>query len=314
LSILSRCRGVLRTVAWLGFGTIVAIAVVSAVRDGGTRAAIAQMSRPETIPWLIAAVGANLMGFVVGMVAWRTLMAGMGSRLDLLTSSHIVAISLLGKLIPGPMWGVLAEVDLARKAGVPPARKVTHTLLFLAIIVLTGGAMGCVAAFSVLGARAAWFAILLTVPLGVLVRPALIGHGVKWAAARLRRPITAEQPSSRSVRLSSLIQMGAWSIAGLHLWAIAVALGAAPLPALLVCVGTFAFASVAGAAVIFLPDGLGVREVIIVVALSSLLPLSSAEIGAVVSRLCCLAAELGAAGSTILIQIARTSTKSEVAQ
>ena len=91
-----------------------------------------------------------------------------------------------------------------------------------------------------------------------------------------------------------------WLIAGLHLWALAVLFGASPLAALPACVGGFAVAMLVGSLVLIVPDGVGAREVVLLLPLATILPWSTAVVVAVLSRIVVLVSELLAAGLALL--------------
>ncbi|OON32009.1 hypothetical protein BSA16_07950, partial [Micromonospora sp. Rc5] len=65
-------------------------------------------------------------------------------------------------------------------------------------------------------------------------------------------------------------------------------------------VGAFALATTAGTFAIFVPDGAGVREVLVVAALSTVLPLPAAVTAAVASRVLSTLAEVLTAGLALL--------------
>ena len=60
--------------------------------------------------------------FVCTMLVWRALMAGVGSPLSVGVASRVLFIGQLGKYLPGSVWPVLAQMELASDHKVPRAR------------------------------------------------------------------------------------------------------------------------------------------------------------------------------------------------
>jgi uncharacterized membrane protein YbhN (UPF0104 family) len=105
------------------------------------------------------------------------------------------------------------------------------------------------------------------------------------------------------VRQAIALQSLSWFISGHHLWLLAVVAGAPPGPAYLVCVAGFPVATTAGILVMVAPDGIGVREVVLVAALSTVLPVPLATTVTLASRLACTISEIAVgAGGLALAQ------------
>jgi len=246
-------------------------------RDGA--AALSALARPGTLPLAVAAVAANLAGLLVGMVAWRVLVPVGG-----LAAARIFFLGQLGKYLPGRVWGVVTHVDLGRRAGVPAERMVTAYLLSIGLTILTGAGVG------LLAAPGGWVAAPVLGLVACLVWPRLLSYPLALAARVFRRPVTPVPP--RLVRWALALAVVSWLVSGLHLWAVSVALGAAPGRAATVAVGAFALATVAGSLSVVAPDGWGVREFALTAALATILPWSAAGLAAIASRLICVVVEV----------------------
>jgi uncharacterized membrane protein YbhN (UPF0104 family) len=246
-------------------------------QDGGP--ALAILTRPAAAPLAAVAVLANLAGLLLGAAGWRVLVPVGG-----LAAARIFCVGLLSKYLPGRVWGVVTHVDLGLAAGVPAPRMVSAYLLSVGLSLLTGAAVGLLAVPHV------WLGIgaLLLVP--CLVWPRLLDRPLTAAARRLKQPLSPLEP--RLIRGALTVEVTAWLVAGLHLWAIAVALGARPWPSLPVCVGAFALATVAGGLSVVTPDGLGVRELTLAALLTAVMPWSDAALAAVASRVVCVVVEI----------------------
>jgi glycosyl transferase family 2/lysylphosphatidylglycerol synthase-like protein len=278
---------------WLTPLVIVAalVGVGFALRRDGP-AALTALTRPGALPLLGAAVAANLAGLLVGMVAWRVLVPVGG-----LVAARIFFLGQLGKYLPGRVWGVVTHVDLGGRAGVPAERMVTAYLVSIGLTILSGAGVG------LLAAPGAWIALPALAFVACLVWPGLLNRPIAVAARLLKREITPV-PAGR-LRLALGLAVLSWLVSGLHLWAIAVALGAEPGRSAAVAVGAFALATVAGSLSVITPDGWGVREFALTAALATVLPLSVAGLAAIASRLVCVLVEVSI--SLVVLGLSRSA-------
>jgi uncharacterized membrane protein YbhN (UPF0104 family) len=117
-----------------------------------------------------------------------------------------------------------------------------------------------------------------------LLVPRVINELLTRALKLLRRPPLDQPLSGRAIFRGSLWTLAFWFVFGLHVWVLAVGLGADPLAALPVAIGGFALAFSIGPLLVVLPAGAGVREAVLVVLLSSVLPTPEATAVALTSR------------------------------
>lgn len=288
----------LRRLATVLFVVAVAVGVTVALRDADW-AAVGDMAQPADLALLGAALVVNSAGLVLGMLSWRSLLTGLGSPVGVGTAARIFFVGMITKFVPGRFWALIANIKMGRTAGVTPARMATVYVLNIAVMSLTGLTVGLIAAPSVLGGRAGWLLLAALPVLAATVRPELAN---RWAAALarlLRRP--APTPARhRDLRYAICAQGISWLVAGVQFWLVAVAAGAPPAAAFPVCVGAFGLAAVLGSFVVFVPDGIGVREGMLMVALTGLLPLPAAGAVVLVSRLVCTVSEIASAGVALL--------------
>ncbi|WYB32168.1 lysylphosphatidylglycerol synthase domain-containing protein [Streptomyces sp. SM1P] len=212
---------------------------------------------------LSAALVANAAGLVLSMLSWRVLVVDGGSPARTSDTARIFFIGVISKFVPGRIWGVLAHVQLGKAVGIAPERMIAAFGLGLVIGMTTGAAAGLLVAPAVFGTGAWVFAPLVLVAAAAVARPGWVGRLVAWTMRLARRPAGAADSSPRALRLSIGWACASWAVSGLHLWVIAVLLGAPPLLSLPVCVGGFALATVAGSLAFVLPDGWGARELVL---------------------------------------------------
>ncbi|MEU6163475.1 lysylphosphatidylglycerol synthase domain-containing protein [Streptomyces tanashiensis] len=297
-------RGRLRRALPVLFPVAVVTGIGFALHDRADELA-ALVLRPDSVPYLLAALAANALAVLLSMATWRTLLSDLGPRVPGRTATRIYFTSYLGKYVPGAVWGVLAQLRMGGAAGVPAPVVLAVFLLNLIVAVLTGLAVGPIAAPWTIGAEAWWLVLPGAVTLAFAVRPGLL-HRLAASAARLARRRPPEtRASDRGMRRALASATGSWAAGGLHLWALAVMLGAPPLTALPVCVGGFALATAAASLVVVLPDGWGAREALLLLALTAVLPWQEATAVAVASRVVCTLSEVLVGGAALLLTLPR---------
>ncbi|MFC4536177.1 lysylphosphatidylglycerol synthase domain-containing protein [Sphaerisporangium dianthi] len=234
---------------------------------------------------LAGALLASTLGLSFGFLAWRVVLLEIGPPVSEPRVVRIFFVGFLSKYVPGRVPGLIAMTKVATANGVTFGRLMSASAVVMSLVLLSGFTVGLLAGVQMLGARAAWLAGAAVLIVVVLVRPQLINQGSALLLRLLRRPAAATSVSVRGVRLAVAWQSLSWVVTGLHLWPLAIAMGAPPGRSLALCVGAFTLATSAGIAAVFIPDGIGVREAVLTAALTLVLPAPAAAVVALASRL-----------------------------
>ncbi len=254
--------------------------------------------------WVLpVAVIAGMCGLSAQMLGWRALLSGLGSSLPYRVAARVMFVSQLGKYLPGSVWAFVAQVELARDQKVPRSRGAAATLLAVAVTVATGLAVAASAlpATSVDAARRWWWALLLA-PLSLAtLHPRVVGWGIRLAGRPFTRfrEVAEAGPlhiGGRAITAAVGWSLLAWVPLGLHVWVLTWSVGGDPVSSVGPAVGAYALAWTLGLLVIFAPAGIGVREVVLVVALAPVVDAGAALVVAVLSRLVMTLADLAWAG------------------
>ncbi|WP_027660383.1 glycosyltransferase [Salinispora fenicalii] len=233
-----------------------------------------------------AAFTINCVGLVFGVLSWRALFADLGARVDPWTASRIFFVGFLVKFVPGRFVALPVLLRLGKAVDVGPVRLASVFMVSWGIVALTGVTVGLGAAPAVAGTQTWWLLGLAALPvLALLIRPDLLNLGIRTAARMFRRPAPTFAASRSGLRRAIVTQSLSWIISGHHLWLLAVVAGAPPGRAYLLCVAGFALATVAGLVVMVAPDGIGVREGVLALALATVLPLPLAGTVVLASRI-----------------------------
>lgn len=252
------------------------------------------------LPASVLALAAVLGALVCTMLSWRVLLAGLGSRLPYLTASRVLFVGQLGKYLPGSVWPVLVQMELAAEHDVPRHRAGAVSLITMGMSVLCGLLVGLVALPFTGGIAQYWWAFIVAVPLAACVYPPLLNRLLRFGFRILRRPPMEEPMTGRVIAASVGWSVLGWIFYGLQIWVLMVQSGARPASALPLAVGAFAFAFAVGVIAIPVPAGAGLREVLIIAMLSPAVGPGAAAAITLVSRVATTLGDVIVAGAAIL--------------
>ena len=218
------------------------------------------------------------------MRVWHVLLAGFGSPLRTATAARIVFIGQLGKYVPGSIWPILAQMELGATAKVPRARSASTSILTMVLSLLTGLVTAMVTLpFAEHSADYLW--VFLLVPLIVVcLHPKVLNPLINKLFKLVKQPGLDTPLTGRVLAHALAWAFAAWIFNGLQIWILAEKLGAPAGRTALLALGGYAFAWCVGFVVIIDPAGAGIREVLLVAALSPVLGVGPATAVALVSR------------------------------
>lgn len=230
------------------------------------------------------------------VLSWRAVLRGFGARLPLRAATRIFFVGQIGKYVPGSVWPVVAQMELSRDFGVPRVKSAAASLVVLALAVPCGGLAAAVTLPFVSPDTLAryWWALCAVPLVTALLWPPVLDRLLGVALRVLRRPPLDGPLGWRAVLAGAGWLLVSFACYGLATFLLARDLGpdvgGARLLAL--AVGAYALAWTAGFLVLVLPAGAGVREGVLVLALSPALAADQALVLALVARLLATVADL----------------------
>ncbi|WP_433437856.1 lysylphosphatidylglycerol synthase transmembrane domain-containing protein [Nonomuraea sp. CA-141351] len=257
-----------------------------------TTGAVAAMS-----PWaVLGAFAAVLLGQFLMLVAWREILAGLGTRVPLRIAARIMFVGQLGKYIPGGVWAYAAMMDLGRDHGSPPRRTFATVSLGLVINLGVGISIAAATLGSQEAVRKAWYLVLLVPVIIVCLHPKVLTWGLNLALRIARKePLDSVLPGRTVVIAVAWTALG-WFVYGLHIWLLS---GRPDL--YIVATGAYAFAWATGILTVVVPAGVGVREGALVLVLGPVIGAPAALAVAIVSRLAFTLADATAAAISFVL-------------
>ena len=275
------------SVARVAIAVVVLAAVVYAVVKNWSDVAV----HLGQISWGTFALStlAAALGTWLTMLGWRVVLADLGSDLHLAPASGVFFVGQLGKYLPGSLWSVLVQADMARRLGVPRRRTAVAGFVAIGFALLAGGLIGLPAASLLLGGDSGfdWWVLLAVPIIVVLCVPRLLNAIIAAGLRLLRRAPLEHELSGRAVVRTVLVMVLAWLAFGVHtlLLARAVSSDGVLHPDLTVAaMSGYALSVSLGMLTVVLPAGLGAREGVLTLVLATALPTPAAAAVAITSR------------------------------
>ena len=227
----------------------------------------------QQIGWLRGVVAFVLV--VVGLygsaATWRACVASMVGVLPWRQVRQAFFVTQLGKYLPGGLWTVLAQVDVAKRLGLSRSRMGMGAVLFLVFHVLTALLVAALllpwVALDLLGSY--WWSFVLALPLLLVLIPSVLSRVIDLGLRLLRGGGLPVPLRSRDVAEPVGWLAVTWFAYGAAVFVLVRPLspdtGAGTL--FVIATGGFALAWAVGVLVVPAPAGLGPREVVLYLAL-----------------------------------------------
>ena len=276
----------LRQSPWLRAGLLAAVVGLAvwglASQWTEVRADLSKLAWYDVLGSALAAIA----GLGAMMLAWRALLADLGSPLPLPAAVRIMFIGQLGKYVPGAVWAVAAQVELARDYQIPRRRSATASVVAMALtlvvsLIVAGVTLPLISAHA---ARQYWWVLAIT-PLAVAcLWPPVIKYVLDRALKLAHRAPLEKPVSLRGTAKALAWTTLGWMLFGVHAWLLISEFAGRDGRTFALALGGYALAWAVGFLIIFVPGGIGAREVALVAVLAPVMSSASALVVALVSR------------------------------
>jgi hypothetical protein len=300
-----------RAARWIFLAVALALAVVAMSKywDQIRAAAV-------DLHWLPLGLALVCVWVAIGfsLMAWRRMLAELGSPLPLGAAVRVFALSQLGKYIPGSIWPFVAQVELGREHGVPRKRSAAALVLVIVVNIITA----CLVAALTLpfsaseSVRAYWWGFAAAPILLAGLHPAVLNPLLDRLLRLARREPLDDRLTGRGIIAVITWCLASWITFGVHVWILALNLGGSGSSLLLAATGGYALAWTAGFLFVIAPAGAGVREFVLALTLSSALPTGPVVLLVIASRLLITVADVIWAALGVLLGRAHASTQPDV--
>ena len=237
------------------------------------------------------------------MLAWRALLADLGSPLPVATAAKVTFLGQLGKYVPGAIWSFAAHVELGYDQDVPRRRGAASVVTALAVTVAVGLAIAAVGLplASASAARHYWWALAALPVILACLCPPVLGRLTDLALGVLRLPRLEQRPTWRGLAVAVGWTVLGWLLLGLQAWLLLASMTGRGADVLLLAVGGYALACSAALALVVFPNGIGAREVILIAALAPVLDRPAALALAVLARVGATVSDLAWGGIALAV-------------
>jgi uncharacterized membrane protein YbhN (UPF0104 family) len=300
---------------WLRAG-LLAVAVGLAVYGLASQwtqvhAALAKLSAYDVAGAALSVIA----GLGAMLLAWRALLADLGSPLPLPAAIRVMFVGQLGKYVPGAVWALAAQVELARDYDVPRRRSATASLVGMATTLV----VGLIAAGVMLpltsghAAMHYWWVLAITPLAAACLHPKIIEFGLNLVLRVLRKPPLEELVSGAGMARALAWTTLGWLCFGAHAWFLISAFAGhgggrgGGWDVFALSLGGYALAWAVGFLIIFFPGGIGPREIAFIAVLAPVMSSASALVVALASRVVMTIGDLFWAGIGLLIGRVRGS-------
>ncbi len=243
------------------------------------------------------AAACALGSLAASFLAWRETLAGLGDRLPVPTAARIFYLGQLAKYVPGSIWAIVGQMELAKVHGVRRERTASAGIVVLVISLAMGLVLGLLAVPALLDADGEIYAssVLLLLPLAVVLHPRVLTRLVSTGLRLVRRP-----PLEDPLTIATIWRVALWSLLsngllGLQIWQLAIDVGGSGWALLPLSLGGYGLAAAISLVVIPLPAGAGLREAVLVLLLAPNIGAAAATLVAVLARLILTLADVVAA-------------------
>ena len=257
---------------------------------------------------------------------WLIVYRGLGGRVDAPSAIRIFLVTNIGKYLPGKVMHAAGRVALLQERGQPASIGVTSVLVELALSLLGAAIVSVISipllipllAKILLSEQSTLIADItehltliswvsyLALPLGLIgLHPRVMGPLLRFASKRLPgrgTELCTDLPPYRTILLLLVAYVVLWVTQSVALFVtshtVVDVLDWSHLPAIS---GIAALSYLFGLAVPIAPAGLGAREGLMILLLTTMMPAPAAAVTAILYRIVSISAEMLAAGLSMLL-------------
>jgi hypothetical protein len=247
---------------------------------------------------VVASVAFGVLGVGATFPMWREMLKALGVSLPWGDGGRVFFVTQIGKYLPGSVWPAFMQMEAGRRRGATRATMLWANLSALILNCAVGLSVACVL-LPIYDRHAFdhyWWVLLALPALVAPLHPRVLPMVMDAALRLLRQPARRERVDPRAELRAVGWSLLSWAGFGGHLAVLVVATGRSSADAVALSVGAMALAVPLGVLVIPAPAGAGIREVVLVLVLGSLMSTGQALAVAVGSRAILVLCDLLLAG------------------
>lgn len=243
---------------------------------------------------VVLSAAAAMAGGACMMLAWRAVLADLGSRLPVRAAVRVNFLGQLAKYVPGAVWSVAAMVELGHDKAVPRRRGGASIAIGLAVSLGVGLCLAAVTlplASSAAARHYRWVLAIIPV-IALCLYPPVLGRLVDRALRVVRMQPLERRPTLRGLITALGWTALGWLFLGGQVWIVLADVNRHGGHSYLLALGAYALACSAALLLVVFPSGIGPRDLILVATLSTVVPHGAAVVIALVTRAATTASDL----------------------
>jgi hypothetical protein len=236
---------------------------------------------------IAGALAAAMASAGCSMLAWRRLLADLGSKLPVKVAARVTFMAQMGKYLPGAIWSVAAQVELGRDHHVPRRRGIAALVMWIAGSIAVGLLVAAVSlplASPEVARRYLIFFIAAIPVIAICLAPPVLHRMLNFGLKIIRQEPLEQRVSWRGLASALAWVLLGWLLLGIQMWLLVSDLARDGVHSLVIAIGATALAFAVALLLIVFPNGIGAREVILAAALAPALPHGAALAVALVGR------------------------------
>ncbi len=224
--------------------------------------------------FLIISLFALLVHFLSYSKSWQKIMCMLGSSISFTQSSWMISTTQIAKYLPGRIWYMIGRVYVGKKEKMSSKNLAVSMILETCLLIISSS---IIFLFSVIvvgsyGLASLSICLILLVIAIVILNPHILSRVVNFLLKILKKPNIKITISYSQILKLSIYFFGLWIAQIIGFYFLINAIYPMPISKIFTLSAAYTLSWMTGFVVIFAPGGLGVREGMMTLLLSSILP------------------------------------------
>ncbi|MGB7055561.1 MAG: lysylphosphatidylglycerol synthase domain-containing protein [bacterium] len=227
------------------------------------------------VPLLGLSFCALVLHFVSYSKSWQKIMHALGAPINFAQSIWMIATTQIGKYLPGKVWYMIGRVYVGKKASIEGKSLALSMVLETCLLHVTGGIIFLITTVIAGSYNISWIImsiILISVAI-IILHPKILGPVVNFFLRILKKPEIKSTLAYHQIIQISVYFFGLWIGQVIGFYFLVRAIYPIPPSYILNLASAYTLAWISGSVAIFAPGGLGVREGVMTLLLSPILPM-----------------------------------------
>jgi uncharacterized membrane protein YbhN (UPF0104 family) len=213
--------------------------------------------------------------FMIYGRSWQVIMRDLNAPILFSQSIWMIATTQVGKYLPGKVWYIVGRIYVGKQAEIDGKKLTLSMVLETCLVYVTGGIVFSLTTFIAGNYSLTWLIIstMLTIAAIIVIHPRILVRISNFFLRILKKPTVRLTLTYRQISRISLYFFGIWiaQIAGFYF--LIKAIYPIPVRSIFNLASAYSLAWISGSLAVFAPGGLGVREGMMALLLSSILPI-----------------------------------------